>query len=462
MHDHPELDERNLETPREPLQQRRFASARPFRLEFLVLAGLIGVIVLVLVVMPGIRRLTSPTVTQAADAATPEPRINGIAGVGDDIVRATPAPRGVPIGNGQSVLADARHNVAGAINSADPALGQTLDNARTALGARTSDGVVIQPPPVTAPEPIATPRSVIAGAPLPGEHVPAPLGGPPAPTIASGPTTTTTSSTSTDATSPPPPHITTALVSGGAEPTGPRSGPAQQPTLTVTNANDAIGAQRRAFASSAGSSPIYLNSRRQDPISRYEIFAGTPIRMHLDDGINSSQCSDVYAHLTYDIHASLAPYPVLIPAHTTVKGRCNASVVAGDNRLELAWDTMILPDGSTFDLQGMPAADQSGEGGLRASSVDDHRGRIFTTTLLSAVLAAGLQLAQPAAGVLAAPGVGQQAAGAVGSSIAQTGQQIVAQQVQRPPTLTVERGREFIVRLRSTIVLEPNDKDAQP
>jgi len=146
---------------------------------------------------------------------------------------------------------------------------------------------------------------------------------------------------------------------------------------------------------------------------------------------------------------------VLIPAFSVIQIRYNANVVSGDTRIQIATDTLKFPDGRSFDLSGMPAAESSGESGLQAS-VDDHRGRLFTTTLLSAVISAGLQLSQPATGsLLSAPTAGQQAAGAVGNAVGETASQLISQQVARPPTLTIKRGHQFMLRLRSTIVIEP-------
>lgn len=257
-----------------------------------------------------------------------------------------------------------------------------------------------------------------------------------------------------------------AIVSGGVTPRAAApAAPAQQSAgaggATTVNPNDAIVARRLAFNSSGSAAPGYLSSHIHDPISEYEVFAGTPIRAQLDDKLNTSLPGDCYAHVTNDVHASRPPYPIVIPAGTRIQGRYNASVLSGDNRVQIAWDTMKFADGRVFDLQGMAGADTTGEAGVAASTVDDHRGRIFTTTLLTAVLQAGLAATQPAASVLGGVSAGQQVAGAVGSSIAQTGQQLVSQQVQRPPTLTVDRGRQFMIRLRSTIVIAPQEGDQQ-
>jgi type IV secretion system protein VirB10 len=252
------------------------------------------------------------------------------------------------------------------------------------------------------------------------------------------------------------------MISGGIQPSD-RATQAPQPVATVGGQLSAVETQnaRRAQFASASGTGAYHSARLEDPISRYEVFAGTPLRLQLDDAINTSTAPcTVTAHVQYDVHASLKPYPVVIPALAKIIGRCNTNVTSGDSRVEVAWDTMTFPNGQTFDLQGMASSDTTGAGGMPAK-VDAHTGQLLTTTILTALLGAGAQLSQPVAtSILTAPTLGQQAAGAVGSAVAQTGNALVQQQVQRPPTLTIERGRQFIVRLRATLVLDPTGYDA--
>lgn len=238
-------------------------------------------------------------------------------------------------------------------------------------------------------------------------------------------------------------------------PPRPTNGTPQSLTATI---ND----DRLAFASrqGAGRSGVYATGHEVDPLSRTEIFAGTPIDAQLDDAISTAQPGKVYAHLTRPVVSSLAPHIEIFPKATRLIGRYNADVTAGDSRVEVVWDYLILPDGRTFDLGGMQSADVTGENGLRAN-VDDHRGRIFTATFLGAILAAGANLAQPQSSVLAIPGVRSVVGSAVGSAVASTANNVIQAQVQQAPTLTIPRGRQFIIRIAQTILADPWVREAQ-
>jgi type IV secretory pathway VirB10-like protein len=428
----PELDPKNLTTPRQPLGATRRFNPFVIRIEALFAIVVLGCALGAFIFAPMLTRHNDQQARVAADVGAsplPIPDTGVNAPVGDAILNATP----LPLPSGGATIGSAPVNTAGA-----PTGDGTSTNA-FGMNRPLAEQVAIaqhdinagNPNPVVAPLPQDTTTPAQTQAVMPPVPEPSGLGGI---TLGSG---STLGSGQTDA-----------APAAVATPVNPNSN-------VIITGNETINAKRAAFASGTNSSP-YLSSKIEDPISRYEVFAGTPLRMQLDDRIDTSSAPCIVtAHLEYDVHASLRPYPIVIPSATRVIGRCNPNVTNGDSRVEVVWDTMTYPDGQTFDLQGAPASDASGASGLGAN-VDNHIGNLITTTLLTAVLGAGAQLAQPpATTVLTSPTLGQQAAGSVGNSVIQTGNQLIQQQIQRVPTLTVERGRQFIVRLRQTLVLDP-------
>ena len=455
----PELDPNNIATARQPLTATRRLNPLIMRIE--VIGGILFLVLVsgAFVVWPMLGRHTDQQkpVDPSSSATTTPPLIpnTGVAPVGDTILSATPKP--LPSGN---AIAIGNAPVAGAPtgtgNSGAPApssaLADQLAAAKYTLANTNPD--VSAPPPQSALPPASGIRAPRNG-PDPDSLLPA--GVVPPPTIGSGPPQATTIAVPT----PRDPN-SDVMISGGIQPLD-RSTQAPQPAAITggqLSASETQNARRAQFASTSATG-AYHPARLEDPISQYEVFAGTPLRLALDDAINTSAAPcTVTAHVQYDVHASLKPYPVVIPALAKIIGRCNTNVTSGDSRVEVAWDTMTFPNGQTFDLQGMASSDTTGASGMPAK-VDNHTGQLLGTTILTALLGAGAQLSQPiSTSILTAPTVGQQAAGAVGNAVAQTGNALIAQQVQRPPTLTIERGREFIVRLRATLVLDPTGYDA--
>lgn len=457
---HPELDPNNIATARQPLTATRRLNPLIMRIE--VIGGILFLVLIgaAFIVWPMLGRHTDQQRPQdpASFAATAAPLIpnTGVAPVGDTILSATPKPlpsgSEVTIGNAPVTGAPT-----GTGATSPPISGALADQLATAKYTLANENPEVSVPPVSkqaAPPPSGPPRGN-----MPNADSLLPSGIVPPPTIGSGPPTMNTGAVSTAPTGP----NSDVMISGGIAPAD-RASQAPQPLSTVSGQLSAVetqNARRAQFASSSSGVAAYHSARLQDPISQYEVFAGTPLRIQLDDAINTSAAPcTVTSHVQYDVHASLKPYPVVIPALTKIIGRCNTNVATGDNRVEVAWDTMTFPNGQTFDLQGMASSDTTGASGMPAK-VDAHTGALLTTTILTALLGAGAQLSQPAStSILTVPTIGQQAAGAVGGAVAQTGNTLIQQQVQRPPTLTIERGRQFIVRLRATLILDPTGYDA--
>ena len=191
------------------------------------------------------------------------------------------------------------------------------------------------------------------------------------------------------------------VVSGGVQARSPVAvndpdAPQQQTQPSVasggTNVPNAVRAttpgaitasQQQAFAQN-GSAP-YLASVETQAISQTEVFAGTPIRAILDTDINTTICGNVFAHVTDSVSASLKPYPVVIPPFSKLVGRYNCDVQPGQNRLQISWDYIKMPNGTTFPLGGVSGSENDGSVGLNAK-VDDHKSSIYTTTFLASLI----------------------------------------------------------------------------
>lgn len=238
------------------------------------------------------------------------------------------------------------------------------------------------------------------------------------------------------------------LVSGGEKASSPADAAAPNGPIT---AQEAQNMNRANFGPSGGTSE-YLSSVAQDALAQSEVFAGTPIQMHLDDKIVSTLPGQVSCHVTKDVKSSLPPYAVVIPAGSACIGRYDASINPGQDRLLVVWDYIIMPNGRTFNLQGMNGAETDGSTGFH-SEVNDHRGRTYTTVFLASVLDAAASLANPAtAGFNLNPT--QIAASAAAQRINDLASKKIDQQMNVPPTLTVAP-HDFIIRLRSTAILQP-------
>ncbi len=229
--------------------------------------------------------------------------------------------------------------------------------------------------------------------------------------------------------------------------------PAQEPASTAQTASRAAFLEGR-------SAPVYTSAREEQARSRTEVFPGQKIWCQLDDTINTSLPGFVFAHITRDVRASLPPYPVVFPAGTGVSGAYNADTHPGDDRVAVRWEKMVLPNGTTYQLQNVQAASTDGSNGFTAD-VNNHIGRVYSTLFLGSVLAG-------AAGAVANgsnngyPSVGQAAIANVGAQVANAASSAVQAQVAQPPTLVVKSGTAFTISFVSVAPVLPYSRTHLP
>lgn len=167
--------------------------------------------------------------------------------------------------------------------------------------------------------------------------------------------------------------------------------------------------------------------------------AGSVIPAALITGIRSDLPGLVTAQVTQNVYDSPTGRILLIPQGSRLIGDYDADVAFGQNRVLLAWNRLILPDGHSIVLERQPASDTQGFAGLQ-DGTDYHWGGVLKAALVSTLLGAGAELGSGDDGNLArAFRRGTQ------DSINRAGEQIVSRELNVRPTLTIRPG--FPVRV---------------
>jgi len=191
-------------------------------------------------------------------------------------------------------------------------------------------------------------------------------------------------------------------------------------------------------------------ARLTEPSSPYVVQAGSVIPAALITGIQSDLPGQVTAQVTQNVFDSATGRALLIPQGSRLIGAYDSKIAAGQNRVLLAWDRLILPDGRSIDLVHQPGADASGMAGL-ADRIDHHWGHLFKAALISTVLGVGAELGSDDDDrIVRALRDSSQ------DTIGETGRQLVSRQIAIPPTITVRPGFIFRVIVTRDLVLEPN------
>lgn len=210
--------------------------------------------------------------------------------------------------------------------------------------------------------------------------------------------------------------------------------------------------------SSKVSDPDYSPSQKTRPRSPYEVKAGAIIPAVMIGGINSDLPGQVIAQVRENVYDTKSGQFLLIPQGSRLVGLYDAHVAYGQKRILLAWSRIIYPDGSSFDLKGMPGSDKGGYAGF-FDEVDNHYMKIFGSAVLMSFISAGVQLSQPnngsSSGSNNTPSVSQTVGAALGQQIGQTAMTITQKNLNIQPTLEVRPGYQFNVMVTADMILPP-------
>jgi len=204
-------------------------------------------------------------------------------------------------------------------------------------------------------------------------------------------------------------------------------------------------------ANKSSQKKFYLDSRLTKPISPYEVKAGSLISATLLTGIDSDLPGQITASVSRNIYDTVTGNYLLIPQGTKVIGTYDSQVSYGQERVLIAWNRLIFPDGDSFDLEGQPGADLAGMAGLH-DQVNNHYLRIFGSSLAFSIFGALGQLSQPKQAANSYPSNSQIIYGAIGQSLTQTGIEMTEKNMNIQPTITIRPGANFNILLTRDMV----------
>jgi type IV secretion system protein VirB10 len=213
--------------------------------------------------------------------------------------------------------------------------------------------------------------------------------------------------------------------------------------------------EKRTFAGEVRGENPYLLAALQKPISKYEIKAGTIIPSLLITGLNSDLPGQITAQVRENVYDTATGRYLLIPQGTRLVGEYDSKVAYGQERALIVWSRLIMPNGSSISLEGMPGVDMSGYAGL-SDRVNNHYGKLLTGVILGSVIGAGAQVATGGQGTaFNAPSFGQLAVSGAAQHINQVGQQITQRNLNLQPTIEIRPGLKLNVFVTKDIILKP-------
>lgn len=213
--------------------------------------------------------------------------------------------------------------------------------------------------------------------------------------------------------------------------------------------------EKREFSRERQAELPYIKNTLIAPISQYEIKAGTILPATLITGINSDLPGQIVAQLRENVYDTVTGNHLLIPQGTRLIGEYDSKVAFGQERVLVIWTRLILPNGSSIGLEGMPGIDLSGYAGM-TGEVNNHYGKLITGVVLGSGIGAGAQVAVGGQGAPnVPPSFGQLAVSGAAQNINQTAQRHTDKVLNMQPTIEVTPGEKINVFVTKDMILKP-------
>jgi type IV secretion system protein VirB10 len=222
-------------------------------------------------------------------------------------------------------------------------------------------------------------------------------------------------------------------------------------TLGLDLANDQNGqGEKLNFLKQKTEGDIYNPHPLQKPVSPNEVLAGSIISASLLTGLNSDLPGLVVAQVTENVYDTVTGQILLIPQGSRLVGSYDSVIAFGQSRALLVWQRIIMPDGSSVQIDNLPASDVAGYSGLE-DEVDYHTWKLLEGIALSTLLGVGGQVAFGNSNSNLVEAIRE----STQESTNQAGQHIVDKDLNIQPTITVRPGWPLRVIVHKDLILKP-------
>jgi type IV secretion system protein VirB10 len=220
-----------------------------------------------------------------------------------------------------------------------------------------------------------------------------------------------------------------------------------EPERDAESERHAHGDGYAQFAGSKDEDRWTLNARQEAPGSAYELRAGAVIPATLQTGINSDLPGQITAIVAQDVRDTARGRYVLIPQGARLVGTYGSDVKYGQERVLVAWQRIVWPDGKALDIGAMPGSDGAGYAGFK-DQVDTHFWRVFASALLLSGITGGIAYSQDSQ---AKPDNRTTVSGtmsqALGQQLGELSEEMIRKQMNVAPTIEIRPGYRFNVQV---------------
>jgi type IV secretion system protein VirB10 len=238
--------------------------------------------------------------------------------------------------------------------------------------------------------------------------------------------------------------------------------PVPDPNAIVPpNIRQNLQREKEAFLTQGTQVEPYLKKPLAQPLSPYELKAGTLIPGALLTAINTDLPGEIIGQVTQNVYDTVSGKHLLVPQGAKLLGKYSSLLANGQNRAQIVWTRLILPNGNSIVLEGMPGTDGAGQSGLK-DKVDYHVDKLAGAVGLTTAIAYAGNQARSRNGSTGNYGNNNQ--DVIGDTVAQqanrVGEKFIDRELDVQPTITIRAGWTFNVLVNKDMVLAPYvDKD---
>ena len=231
-------------------------------------------------------------------------------------------------------------------------------------------------------------------------------------------------------------------------------------SLRENGYDPAADKDKEAFFGRAGKDSSWILPHTRTAGQPLELKTGAVIPGVMVTGINSDLPGNIIAQVSQNVFDTATGRQLLIPQGAKLFGVYDSRVIYGQERVLVAWNRIVFPDGSAVTMGAMPGADMAGNTGY-TDEVNNHYFRIFGSAVLMSMITGGMSYSMDALNTSGNSGQGNQTptlqdemGSALAAQLGQATLQLLQKNLNIKPTLEIRPGYQFNVIVTKDIVFQ--------
>ena len=243
----------------------------------------------------------------------------------------------------------------------------------------------------------------------------------------------------------------------GSAPDRPSMSMPDTSALRENGYDPAADKDKEAFFDRAGKDTSWILPHSRTAGQKYEVKTGAVIPGIMVTGINSDLPGNIIAQVSQNVFDTATGNHLLLPQGAKLFGVYDSRVIYGQERVLVAWNRVVFPDGSAVTLGAMPGSDMSGYAGY-IDKVDNHYFRIFGSAILMSMISGGMAYTMDTLDNSNSdsdnPTLQNEMGSALAAQLGQATLQLLQKNLNIKPTLEIRPGYQFNVIVTKDMVFE--------